>query len=235
VPRTSSAPITWPRWQGCSPNALGVERSTLPIVPLFETIADLRAAPAVMRELLAVPLVRRTVRTFGGTQEVMIGYSDSNKDVDSSRELGAEQSAVRLARVARKPGSRSRSSTDGADRSAGVAAPTGRAIAAQPAGSINGRMRLTEQGEVVSYKFGSEDAALYQLELLAASVLGHTLGARRPRAIAEFARRWRRCPAPLRIVPRLVEHPGFFAYYSAASPLEELALLNLGFAAGTAG
>ena len=65
---------------GLFSDALGVEHSTLPIVPLFETIADLRAAPAVMRDLLAVPLVRRTVRASGGMQEVMIGYSDSNKD-----------------------------------------------------------------------------------------------------------------------------------------------------------
>jgi phosphoenolpyruvate carboxylase len=215
---------------GLFSDALGVERSTLPIVPLFETIADLRAAPAVMRELLAVPLVRRTVRTFGGTQEVMIGYSDSNKDggfLTANWELSKAQS--RLARVGAEAGIPI-TFFHGRGGSVGRGgAPTGRAIAAQPAGSINGRMRLTEQGEVVSYKFGSEDAALYQLELLAASVLGHTLGRDVPEPSPEFAEAMEALSgAAFASYRGLVEHPGFFAYYSAASPLEELALLNLG-------
>ncbi len=61
-------------------DAASIEACTLPIIPLFETITDLRAAPAIMRELLSLPLARRSARIQGGTQEVMIGYSDSNKD-----------------------------------------------------------------------------------------------------------------------------------------------------------
>jgi phosphoenolpyruvate carboxylase len=215
---------------GLYSDALGVERSTLPIVPLFETIADLRAAPAVMRDLLAVPVVRRTVRMFGGTQEVMIGYSDSNKDggfLSASWELSKAQS--RLARVGAEAGIPI-TFFHGRGGSVGRGgAPTGRAIAAQPAGSINGRMRLTEQGEVVSYKFGSADAALYQLELLGASVLDHTLGRDAPEPSSEFTEAMEALSgAAFASYRGLVEHPAFFAYYSAASPLEELALLNLG-------
>ncbi len=88
-------------------NAAGVESCTLPIVPLFETIEDLRRAPAIMRELFSVPVVKRSVRAQGGVQEVMIGYSDSNKDggfLTSNWEL--YQAQKKLARTAAESGSR---------------------------------------------------------------------------------------------------------------------------------
>jgi phosphoenolpyruvate carboxylase len=215
---------------GLFSDAAAVERSTIPIVPLFETIADLRAAPAIMREFLAVPLVRRSVRAFGGVQEVMIGYSDSNKDggfLTSNWELHRAQ--AKLARVGEESGV-SISFFHGRGGSVGRGgAPTGRAVAAQPAGSINGHMRLTEQGEVVSFKFATQDAALYQLELLSASVLEHTLGRGSNEPTPAFAEAMEALSGAAFAAYRgLVEHPGFFRYYSAASPLEELALLNLG-------
>ena len=157
----------------------GVESCTLPIVPLFETIEDLQRAPAIMRELLDVPLVRRSVRAQGGVQEVMIGYSDSNKDggfLTSNWELYKAQ--IKLTRVGKESGmpiaffhGRGGSVSRGG-------APTGRAIAAQPAGSIRGRMRITEQGEVVSFKYANRGTAQYQIELLAASVFEHSLKSR---------------------------------------------------------
>jgi phosphoenolpyruvate carboxylase len=215
---------------GLFSDAAGVERSTIPIVPLFETIADLRAAPSIMRDLLAVPLVRRSVRAFGGVQEVMIGYSDSNKDggfLTSNWELHRAQ--FKLARVGEESGV-SISFFHGRGGSVGRGgAPTGRAIAAQPVGSINGQMRLTEQGEVVSFKYATQDAALYQLELLSASVLEHTLGRGSNEPSPEFAEAMEALSgASFAAYRGLVEHPAFFRYYSAASPLEELTLLNLG-------
>jgi phosphoenolpyruvate carboxylase len=215
---------------GLFSDAAGVERSTIPIVPLFETIADLRAAPSIMRELLAVPLVRRSVRAFGGVQEVMIGYSDSNKDggfLTSNWELHRAQ--FKLSRVGEESGV-SISFFHGRGGSVGRGgAPTGRAIAAQPVGSIHGQMRLTEQGEVVSFKYATQDAALYQLELLSASVLEHTLGRGSNEPSPEFAEAMEALSgASFAAYRGLVEHPGFFRYYSAASPLEELTLLNLG-------
>src|SRR3546814_5317701 len=68
------------KYAGLFADGPGIENSRLLVVPLFETIDDLQRAPAIMRELLAVPAVRRTIRDLGGVQEVMIGYSDSNKD-----------------------------------------------------------------------------------------------------------------------------------------------------------
>ena len=164
-------------------DAAGTEICPLPIVPLFETIDDLRAAPAIMRELLSVPLVRRSTNWQGGVQEVMIGYSDSNKDggfFASNWELSKAQSqltkvsdetGVKIAFFHGRGGSVSRGG-----------APTGRAIAAQPAGSIRGSFRVTEQGEVVSSKYANRGTAAYQLELL---------GGERVRARAEI--RARRC------------------------------------------
>jgi len=215
---------------GLFSDAAGVERCTLPIVPLFETIADLRAAPAIMKELLAVPLVRRSVRGWGGAQEVMIGYSDSNKDggfLTANWELSKAQS--KLTRVGADAGV-AISFFHGRGGSVGRGgAPTGRAIAAQPSGSVNGRMRLTEQGEVVSFKFATRDAALYQLELLAASVLEHTIERSTAEPSPQFAEAMEALSGAAFAAYRgLVEHPAFFAYYSGASPLEELALLNLG-------
>ena len=211
----------------------GVESCTLPIVPLFETIDDLQRAPLIMRELLAVPLVRRSVRAQGGVQEVMIGYSDSNKDggfLSSNWELCKAQ--VKLTRVGREAGvpiaffhGRGGSVSRGG-------APTGRAIAAQPAGSIRGRMRITEQGEVVSFKYANRGTAQYQLELLAASVLEHSIKSEREEALSpsgEFDEAMEALSGAAQAAYRgLVEHPDLLLYYQAASPLEELALLNMG-------
>jgi len=211
----------------------GVESSTLPIVPLFETIEDLQRAPAIMRELLSIPLVRRSVRVQGGVQEVMIGYSDSNKDggfLTSNWELSKAQ--VKLTRVGQEAGvpiaffhGRGGSVSRGG-------APTGRAIAAQPAGSISGRMRITEQGEVVSFKYANRGTAQYQIELLAASVVEHTLKSQREKALlptAEFDEAMEALSGAAQASYRgLVGHPDLLAYYQAASPLEEISLLNMG-------
>lgn len=207
----------------------GGARCTLAIVPLFETIDDLDRAPAVLRELLSLPLVRRSVRGLGGVQEVMIGYSDSNKDggyLCSNWKLFEAQ--ARLAQVGRECGVPiSFFHGRGGPVSRG-GAPVGRAVAAQPAGSVNGRMRVTEQGEVVSFKYANRGTALFQMELLAASVMAHGLaGGEEPRsgfdeamrALAELSHAAYR---------ELVEHPGLVGYYRCASPVEELALLNLG-------
>ncbi len=208
----------------------GVESCTLPIVPLFETIEDLRHAPAIMRELFAVPVVRRSIRAWGGVQEVMIGYSDSNKDggfLTSNWELYKAQ--VQLARVAAEAGvGVSFFHGRGGSVSRG-GAPTHRAIAAQPRGTIRGRLRLTEQGEVVSFKYGYHDAAIYQLELLASSVLAYSLETDPPPTVpgAEEAME-ALSGAAHAAYRRLIQHPDFLTYFAAATPVNELALLNLG-------
>jgi phosphoenolpyruvate carboxylase len=218
---------------GLFADTAGVESCTLPIVPLFETIDDLQRAPGIMRELLGVPLVKRSVRAQGGVQEVMIGYSDSNKDggfLTSNWELYKAQ--IKLTRVGKELGvpiaffhGRGGSVSRGG-------APTGRAIAAQPAGSIQGRMRITEQGEVVSFKYANRGTAQYQIELLAASVVEHTLKSEREEALAptaEFDEAMEALSGAAQAAYRkLVDHPDLLPYYQAASPLEEISLLNLG-------
>ena len=210
-----------------------VETCTLPIVPLFETLKDLRAAPAVMRELLSVPMVRRSIRAQGGVQEVMIGYSDSNKDggfLASNWELYKAQS--KLSRLAREVGVPiSFFHGRGGTVSRG-GAPTGRAIAAQPAGSINGQFRITEQGEVVSSKYANRGTAGYQMELLVSSVFEHTLKSEREGALApvpEFDEAMEALSGTSNAAYNgLIQHPALLAYLQSASPLEELALLNIG-------
>ncbi len=218
---------------GLFADAAAIESCTLPIVPLFESIDGLRRAPEIMRELLQVPLVRRTVRALGGVHEVMIGYSDSNKDggfLTSNWELAKTQ--LKLTRLGRECGvpiaffhGRGGSVSRGG-------APTGRAIAAQPAGSIQGRLRLTEQGEVVSFKYANRGTAAYQTELLAASVLEHSIKSEREEALvptAEFDEAMEALSGAAHAAyRRLMEHPDLVAYFQAASPLEEIALLNIG-------
>ena len=221
------------RYGGLFAGEDGNDYSRLPIVPLFETIDDLQQAPAIMRELLTIPLVRRSIARQGGAQEVMIGYSDSNKDggyFTANWALGKAQ--VRLTRVGREAGvpisffhGRGGSVSRGG-------APTGRAIAAQPAGSIHGQMRITEQGEVVSSKYANAGTAQYEMELLSASVFQHTLKSLdeaelKPRPDHEQAmeRLSRLAFAKYR---ELAETEGLVDYYTAASPIEELARMNIG-------
>jgi phosphoenolpyruvate carboxylase len=110
--------------------------------------------------------------------------------------------------------------------------PTGRAIAAQPAGSVHGQMRITEQGEVVSLKYANRGTAQYHMELLAASIFEHTLKSEREPELQpnlEFNEALEALSgAAYAAYRRLVEHPGLIQYYQAASPVEELVLLNIG-------
>ena len=203
------------------------------VVPLFETIDDLRAAPAIMTELLAHPVLKTSIAAHGGRQEVMLGYSDSNKDGGffcASFELFEAQR--RLIRIGRDAGvSISFFHGRGGSVSRG-GAPTGRAIAAQPAGTINGHMRVTEQGEVVSSKFANRGTAQHNLEILAASVFVHTLKSidepelkinpEHQKAVEWIAQ------ASFWHYRKLAEDKGLLDYFHQASPVEELANLKLG-------
>ncbi len=218
------------KYTGLFTDDAGKESCIRPIVPLFETLHDLQRAPAILSELLSIPVVRRTARALDGTQEVMIGYSDSNKDggfLCANWELHKAQ--IKLARVGQKAGipvtffhGRGGSVSRGG-------LPTRRAVAAQPLGSIRGRMRLTEQGEVVSAKYANHCTARNHLELLAASVIDHGL---RPSAAArtlEFDEAMEAIAgASYAAYRKLAEHPGLVSYYQTASPVEELARLKLG-------
>jgi len=213
-------------------DSAGIELCTLPVVPLFETITDLRAAAAIMREVLAVPVIRRSIRRQGNVQEVMIGYSDSNKDggyfsanwelFKAQTKLTAlgESAGLCIAFFHGRGGSVSRGG-----------APTQRAIAAQPRGSIRGRFRTTEQGEVVSFKYANRGTASVQLELLASSVLQHALGAGEqsvPNDPEHDDAMEAISGASNAAYRNLLGHPCLLAYFQQASPLQEISLLNIG-------
>jgi phosphoenolpyruvate carboxylase len=210
----------------------GFDRETpeLNVVPLFETIADLRAAPEILRELLAVPTARRSLTRQGRAVEVMLGYSDSNKDggfLCSCWEVHNAQSRIvaALGRLGLRPAffhGRGGSVSRGG-------APTHRAIDAQPPGTIGQSIRLTEQGEVVSARYANRGTAAAHLELLLSSAYEHRL--RKPtrlvvsehndalEALAELSRT---------AYVALLETPGFLDYFQEASPVEELARLKIG-------
>lgn len=218
---------------GLFADAAAVERCTLPIVPLLETIPDLRRAAPILKELLAVPLVQRSLYVQGRIQEVMIGYSDSNKDggyLTAHWELAKAQSS--LTRLGRELGvtiaffhGRGGSVSRGG-------APAGRAIAASPAGSIRGQFRVTEQGEVVSFKYANRGTAAYQVELLSASVIEHVLRSERESALIpvhEFHEAMEALSGTAWSAYRgLMEMPTMLEYLQQSSPLEELSMLNIG-------
>lgn len=208
----------------------GAEVIDLNVVPLFETIADLRAAPDILTELLSVSLARRSLAARAGYIEIMLGYSDSNKDggfVCSVWELDKAQRRIHRALAAQdltpvffhgRGGSVSRGG-----------APTERAIAAQPAGTVRGRMRLTDQGEVVSSRYANRGTALNQLETLSAAVLRQSLHRTAPPANPEYDNTIEALSGMSQTAyGTLLHSPGFLDYFQQASPVEELAKLKIG-------
>ena len=221
------------KYVGLHPGADPSGPITLNVVPLFETIDDLRRAAGILKALLATPIVRRSIRHQGNVLEVMLGYSDSNKDggfLTSTWELAKAQK--KLVATANELGIGIRFFHGRGGSVSRGGAPTGRAIAAQPAGTINGRMRLTEQGEVVSSKFANRGTALHQLELMSASVLAHTLKSPNEEELREVPEIEEALEAlsgmSQAIYVGLVERPDFIDYFQTASPVEELALLKIG-------
>ena len=221
------------KYAGLFSDKAGIEKCTLPIVPLFETIDDLQRGSEMMEEFLSIPVVRRSVEQVGGVQEVMVGYSDSNKDggfftanwelTKAQAELTAigEKSGIPISFFHGRGGSVSRGG-----------APLGRAIAAQPAGSIHGQMRITEQGEVVSSKFANKGTAQHNMELLASGVFMHTL---KSQSEAELAPNVEIDAAveelsnyAFEAYRELAETEGLVDYYNAASPVDELVKMNIG-------
>ena len=221
------------KYAGVFTDSQGVESSTLPVIPLFETIEDLRVAPKIMETLLNTPVARRSVRAQGGVQEVMIGYSDSNKDggfLTANYELSRAQAELtKTGAKCKIPIVFFHGRGGSVSRGGG---PTGRAIAAQPAGSVNGKLRLTEQGEVVSSKYANRGTAQYHMELLAASVMEHTLKSMDEDELKpepEFDQAMDALSSLAYTAYRqLIEKKGFVDYYNAASPVEELAKLKIG-------
>lgn len=203
------------------------------IVPLFETIDDLRAASKTMDRLLSLPLYRELLQGRLFEQEVMLGYSDSNKDggfLTSGWEL--YKAEVALARVFHAHGIRLRLFHGRGGSVGRGGGPSYEAILAQPTGAVSGQIRITEQGEVIASKYGKPSVGRRNLEVLAAATLEATLldNENQTESAEPFYQDMDTLSAlAYRAYRDLVyETPGFRSYFWAATPITEIAHLNIG-------
>ncbi|MBY0455580.1 MAG: phosphoenolpyruvate carboxylase [Burkholderiaceae bacterium] len=216
----------------------GAAVADLIAVPLFETIEDLRNAAPIMREFYALPGVAALVRRSGGEQDIMLGYSDSNKDggiFTSNWELyRAEIALVALfdelsAGVGMVPIRlrmfHGRGGTVG--RGGG---PSYQAILAQPPGTVRGQIRLTEQGEVIASKYANPEIGRRNLETLVAATLEATLlQPTKPATPAFLDAAAQLSTTSMAAYRALVyETPGFTDYFFNSTPIREIAELNIG-------
>lgn len=204
----------------------------LDVAPLFETVADLEAADATMRELFGDPVYRAHLAARGNRQLVMLGYSDSAKDggIIASR-WALQQTQVALTALARESGVRIVFFHGRGGSASRGGSKTERAVIAAPRGSVDGVLRLTEQGEVIHRKYGIRAIALRNLEQATGAVLRATL---RPRPLDPRAPRWRQLAAELahdssvHYRALVHEHPDFAAYFRAATPIDVIERLRIG-------
>jgi phosphoenolpyruvate carboxylase len=204
-------------------------------VPLFETIADLRNAAPIMREFFALPGVARLVQRSGAEQDIMLGYSDSNKDggiFTSNWELyRAEVALVAVfEQLATSHGIQLRLFHGRGGTVGRGGGPSYQAILAQPPGTVRGQIRLTEQGEVIASKYANAEIGRRNLETLVAATLEATLlQPAKPPAKAFLQAAEALSQASMRAYRALVyETPGFVDWFFSATPIREIAELNIG-------
>ena len=230
-------PLVFAKEAGLFRPGAGAEppRSTLHVVPLFETIDDLHRCAGLMRELFALPVYAAHLRAWRGLQQVMLGYSDSNKDggfVTANWELYKAQRA--LAAVCRNAGVElllfhGRGGAIG--RGGG---PTNRAILGQPPGTLEGRLRLTEQGEVAFARYSNPEIAHRHLEQTVNAVVKASLRGRRAPGAAEPDPEWSAAMERLSATAQqayrklVYEDPDFIHYFRQATPIDEVADLRIG-------
>ncbi|ORL89100.1 phosphoenolpyruvate carboxylase [Prescottella equi] len=208
-------------------------RCPVGIVPLFETIEDLRHGAETLTATLDVPLYRALVANRGDSQEVMLGYSDSNKD---GGYLAANWALYRaeldLVRVAREKGIRLRLFHGRGGTVGRGGGPSYDAILAQPPGAVEGSLRITEQGEIIAAKYAEPRLARRNLEALVSATLESTLldveglgddAAPAYAVLDELAELARVAYANL-----VHDTPGFVEYFEASTPVAEIGALNIG-------
>ena len=208
----------------------------LMVIPLFETIPDLRLAAEIMEQFMALPQINSLIVKQGRLQEVMLGYSDSNKDggfLTSNWELYKAEN--RLVQVFNNADVKLRLFHGRGGTVGRGGGPSYEAILAQPVGTVNGQIRLTEQGEIIASKFSNPEIGRRNLELLVAatleaSLMPHAAEGKQAKKLAEFER----------VMEQLSERayqgyrhlvygtPGFTDYFFEATPIAEIAELNIG-------
>lgn len=203
------------------------------IIPLFETIADLRNCGDVMDALFSDPYYRKLLASRGNQQEVMLGYSDSNKDggfLTASWEL--YQAEVALVKVFTKHGIGLRLFHGRGGNVGRGGGPAYQGILAQPPGSVAGQIRITEQGEVIASKYSDPEIGKRNLETLVAATLEATVLASRDHSAdreAYYAAMDEMSVIAFEAYRSLVfETPGFVTFFRAATPIAEIADLNVG-------
>jgi len=214
-------------------HALGDDAPVLDVVPLFETFADLQAAPDILAEVVTFPEFQARMAATGNRLEVMLGYSDSSKDVgpvaanlalyeaQEKIALWAQESGITLTLFHGRGGALGRGG-----------GPANSAILAQPPHSVDGRFKLTEQGEVIFARYGEPAIAMRHIDQVAAATLlasSPTVEARTSSAAARYAG----IASVLDVASRerffsLVKAEGFAPWFATVTPMEEIGLLALG-------
>jgi len=212
----------------------------LPVVPLFETLGDLEAGPEILGSFLEDSMTRRSLEFLSWnwgrerlplSQQVMVGYSDSNKDSGIvASQWGLQKAQSRLAQLGRDTGVRIRFFHGRGGTVSRGAGPTHRFLEALPNNSLGGAIRLTEQGETIAQKFGNFDTATYNLELLLAGVTATTIEHERsaPMAppLAPVLEKLSR--SSTKAYRRLLDTEGFLSFYRQATPIDALEHSRIG-------
>ncbi|MGG3283801.1 phosphoenolpyruvate carboxylase [Paenibacillus solani] len=208
--------------------------ATLQAAPLFETIEDLHAAPEIMNKILSLPIYREAITAMNELQEIMLGYSDSNKDggaITANWEL--QVALKKITDVGNKYGIRVKYFHGRGGSLGRGGMPLNRSILAQPASTIAGGIKITEQGEVISSRYSLKGIAYRSLEQATSALITASLHARYPEK-ESIEKDWEEIAANISAVSQkkyqdlIFRDPDFLSFFKESTPLPEVGELNIG-------